>query len=117
MSPDEVANLAKWKLTGQTSCVGCKFLYLQEHGYSSWTVTETTVNCALDRNPKLPAHRPFDWAQSDDNWHKTQNSRCEKYAGGPTVTLDVDGEDPVSAYTDDPEVLEAIAQHSGRRKE
>ncbi len=44
------------------SCVGCKFLYVQDEGYSNYTVENSEVRCAHDRNKSLPADRwnPFD---------------------------------------------------------
>ena len=41
------------------SCVGCKYLYGQGHGYSNYTWEETTVRCALDRNQALSMSLPL----------------------------------------------------------
>lgn len=97
------------------SCVGCKWLYKHDSGYSNWTVMETNVLCAKDKNPNLPAEEGYDWIEDadKDNWAKTQNSRCELYASGTTVHLDVDGETGPGDCTDDAEVVEVIAAHAG----
>lgn len=95
----------------EKSCLGCKFLYLRDSGYSNYTVMDTEVDCALNRNPNLPADEPSDWWASmdkPDNWPKTSSSRCERYAEGPTVHLDVDGESKAKDFTDDTEVIELI---------
>ena len=97
------------------SCALCKFLYSQDNGYSNYTVEDTTVDCAKDRNPNLPEDRPWDWkfSESSDNWPATNNSRCELYAVGPQVDLDVDGEVHPADCTDDPETIAAVCAHSG----
>ena len=74
------------------SCIGCKFLYCQDIGYSNYTVTDTEVFCAKNLNPNLPADEPYDWNQNDDNWLRTSESRCDQYAAGPMIHLDVEGE-------------------------
>jgi hypothetical protein len=72
--------------------------------------------CAKDRNPNLPEEKPYDWKQdaTADNWAKTNQSRCELYAEGTFVALDVDGEDGPADTSNDPEQIEAICKHSGR---
>lgn len=119
MDADEIAKLAAWKLQGTMSCARCAYLYLHDRGYSNWTVTETDVLCALDRNPNLvdgPSEpHDWNWDPANDNWPKTNNSRCSKYEPiDCMIQLDVDGT-PLRA-NDGPNmrVLEAIAKHSGR---
>lgn len=93
------------------SCIGCKFIYLQDSGWSNWTVENTDVICAKNRNPNLPAEGPWDWEkEGKDNWPKTQNSRCELYDVGQTIHLDVDGEAKPEDFTDDEEVITAIKE-------
>ena len=41
MNEQQIARMAKWKLLGHNSCADCKFLYLQDSGFSNWTVEET----------------------------------------------------------------------------
>lgn len=102
-------------MANEKSCIGCKFLYTQDHGYSNYTVEETEVCCAKNRNPNLrDAMRPWDWNEKDDNWPSTKDARCDLYAPGPSINLDVDGEDSISSQTEDLEQIEAIAAHSGR---
>lgn len=98
------------------SCVGCKFLYSQGNGYSNWTWESDDVHCAKDRNPNLGAEKPYDWKQDAeaDNWPKTNESRCELYAPGEFVALDVDGEDGPADQSKDAEQIAAIVAHSGR---
>mgnify|MGYP000272924620 CR=1 FL=1 len=121
MNEAQIARMAAWKLTGQTSCARCKFLYLHDSGYSNWTVEETTVNCALDRNPYLkdPKELPYDWryGEGHDNWPVTRDSRCERYeATDGFVHLDVDGETYPDEFGLDAEAVAAIEAHSGRRR-
>lgn len=98
------------------SCVGCKFLYTHGSGYSNYTWLETDVLCAKDRNPNLPAEECSDWDMKNDNWPITNSSRCELYAPGEMVTLDIDGEDSPDDYTQDEEAIAAICEHSGRER-
>lgn len=100
------------------SCVGCKYLYTYGSGYSNYTWEETFVCCALDKNQNLEAEEPYDWKEDpeNDNWPKTNESRCDSYSSGEKVTLDVDGEDRISEYTNDQEAIDAIHNHSGRDK-
>ena len=103
--------------TVSASCVGCKFLYARDEGYSNWTVTDSTIHCAVGKNPNLPAEEPYDWnndATKGDNWKATQASRCERYAAGAFVRLDVDGEYGPADGTNDAEAIEAICKDSGR---
>ena len=93
----------------QLSCWGCKFLYAQEDGYSNYTVMETAIKCALKHNKNLPADEPYDWKpEPHDNWPATMTSRCERYAPGVFVRLDVDGEEPARSQTSDEEQIAAI---------
>lgn len=108
-------------MSESTSCIGCKFLYSRGEGYSNWTWMETYVHCAKDRNPNLTggdAEACCDWTKdvTNDNWPATNTSRCELYAPGSMVTLDVDGEDGPVDYTDDEEAIVAICEHSGRAR-
>lgn len=96
------------------SCLGCKFLYRQDRGYSNWTVEETEALCAHDANPNLPANEPWDWTTGGgDNWPKTNRSRCVRYSAGKQVGLDVDGEVHPRDCTDDPETIAAVCAHAG----
>ena len=93
----------------ERSCVGCKFLYSQDSGYSNWTVEETEILCAKKRNPNLPASEAWDWKKDEDNWPATKDSRCDLYAPGEMIQLDVDGENTVESQTTDREVIDAIS--------
>lgn len=99
------------------SCVGCKFLYTYGIGYSNYTWEENRVCCALNNNSNLPADECWDWKSDkpeNDNWDKTNSSRCIRYAPGKMVKLDVEGEDCAADCTSDPEAIEAIDKDSGR---
>lgn len=101
----------------EESCLGCVFLYKQDHGYSNYTVTETVVHCAQNRNQHLKAvlEEPYDWLtpNGEDRWWATQYSRCELYANvGANVHLDVDGENDVdSQLPDHPHFAMVIKLH------
>jgi hypothetical protein len=94
------------------SCVGCKFLYSKDTGYSNYTIEETTIYCAKNLNDRLPDDEPWDWRHEPDNWPKTMYGRCNLYAVGVMVRLDVENEDPVENQTDDSEVRAAINAHT-----
>lgn len=99
----------------EKSCVGCKYLYSEGMGYSNYTWEDTKVLCAKNRNTNLPAEEPYDWKKEPDNWPKTESARCELYAPGEMVELDVDGEDGPADHTQDEEAIAAICAHSGRK--
>lgn len=102
-------------MSNEHSCIGCKFLYARERGYSNYTVEDTEISCAKDRNPNLSASEPCDWNMKDDNWPNTNASRCELYAAGEWITLDVDGEYSVDRQSNDPEQIASIRAHSGQK--
>lgn len=81
------------------SCLGCKFLYTQEEGYSNYTVTDYTICCALEKNPELLARseKPCDWNQG-------------QFASQPTE----DNQDDLVDMCQDVEQLVVICEHSGR---
>jgi hypothetical protein len=78
------------------------------------------VRCAQDRNANLAdggKEAPMDWnndTPEEDNWPMTNASRCELYASGPYVTLDVEGEDGPADYTEDAAQIEGICLHCSR---
>lgn len=98
------------------SCVGCKFLFMCDEGYSNYTVESSSIHCALGKNPNLSAETPSDWKQEPDNWPMTNNSRCERYAPGEMIYLDVDGDDGPGDYTEDEEAIASICAYAGRRR-
>lgn len=116
-------------IDGNNSCVGCKFLYAQDTGYSNYTVIDIDIECALNRNENLPAVRPDDWggriwpevipaSPENDRWSATQDSRCERYAidqTGEVVHLDIDNENGPADFTSDSEVIAAICADTGRK--
>lgn len=100
--------------TESKSCVGCKYLYSIGLGYSNYTWLDNEVRCALGRNPNLGAEEPSDWNKSPDNWQCTKDSRCELYANGEYIALDVDGENGPADFSADEEQIAAICSSSGR---
>ncbi len=101
-------------MSNEKSCIGCKYMYGQDSGYSNYTVENTAIICALNKNKNLPKDEPHNWNQENDNWPATMDSRCDSYSAGGMVRLDVDGEDLVEDQTDDLEQLKAIKEDCGR---
>lgn len=118
MNDAQIARMVAWKLTGQMSCAKCKYLYFHDRGYSNYTVEETEVNCALDRNSNLlhAPHVPYDWmVGNEDNWPMTNASRCEMYEETTDpVHFDVDGDTKIADFNTDADAAAAISKHSGR---
>jgi hypothetical protein len=111
LSPE--GKVAWLKIQGRTSCLECAYLYFQDTGYSNYTVEDTEVRCALNRNPHLPADKPYDWYMppGTDNWARTQNSICEELVELGTshrAHFDVDGEEGIEQFGLPPEVESAI---------
>lgn len=98
--------------SGAKSCVGCKFLYAQDEGYSNYTVEDTDIHCAMGRNASLPASKPYDWEwniETADNWPATNASRCERYVLGKSMPhFDVDGDETALTQAHDLESLLAL---------
>lgn len=127
MDVDDLAKRTAHKLMGYTSCAGCEFLYFRDHGYSNYTVENTEVCCALDKNPFLVKHnpdRPYNWrwtadgdSSASDNWPYTNSSRCERYRYTPSsIELDVDGEVFPDEFEVSAEAIRAVEEHSGRKR-
>lgn len=113
---DRLAALTKWRLLGTTSCVGCKFLYARDTGYSNYTVEDTTVDCMFGLNPNLPSNMPYDWRSTtgSDNWPKTNQSRCERFSqlhgNDAMIHIDVEHENRPEDFTTDPETIAAYKE-------
>ena len=76
-------------------CRNCKFLFLQDYGYSNWTVEGITADCLHNANPKLPT----------DNWYGKApelNFSCPKFSAGEQIHRDCKHEEPIEG---DPEAL------------
>lgn len=96
----------------ETSCVGCKFLCRQDHGYSNYTVEEVEIFCAKNLNHNLPDMEPYNWiTQGVDMWPKTNESRCDSYSAGEGADFDVDGEVKDEAYIGDAELYAALKEY------
>lgn len=96
-----------------TSCKGCKFLYTKGEGYSNWTWLDTIARCALDKNPSIPK----DSFGNIEDLYKLQcikTGRCDRYAPGVLVELDVDGDDTPWHFTDDREAIVEILASEDR---
>lgn len=116
LTKQQIAKMAEYKLLGTTSCLGCKFYFHKDYGYSNWTVEETQAHCAIKRNPNLPAVVPYDQAIQNDNWPATKNSRCELFANGEPdevalISIDVDNENPPERQSRDHERIAAISNY------
>ena len=87
------------------SCIGCKFMFTRDVGYSNWTVEDTEAHCVLRLNPKLPDEIPdeirgyktdYKWVKpEDDRWHATKDSRCDRYefSESEPIHKDCDGDE------------------------
>jgi hypothetical protein len=107
------------------SCRGCMFLFARDDGYSNYTVMDTEVHCAADRNEKLPADAPDEVETGEsaqystarvqqkslhhqpafDGWHATKEARCAEYTpAAPDAKwhhIDCEGGD---IYTEQPAI-------------
>lgn len=115
------------KLLGNSSCRNCQYLYAEDYGYSNYTVTDTYIRCALDKNPYLvnkDVDMPWDFNTDEarginDRWPPTCNSACERFCARgqlPMAKFDVDGAVALADVTGgfSPLARKAIARHRGR---
>lgn len=115
------------KLLGNNSCRNCQYLYAEDYGYSNYTVTDTYIRCALNKNPHLrnmDVTMPYDFVPDEhrginDRWPPTCNSACDRFCPRGDLRMaqfDVDGETSIEDATAgfSPLAREAIQQHRGR---
>lgn len=79
MNEEELLRLATWKLTGQTTCAGCKYLYI--HSISD-SIFPSRLHCAWAKNPELIATMVYVSPTILPDFSRItalQNNRCEKY--------------------------------------
>lgn len=72
----------------ERTCDNCKFAYLEDHGWSNWTVEGTYVHCLLDLHPAAPFDR---WYGEDSRLRFAE--RCTAFTKGSPARLDVDREE------------------------
>lgn len=126
MLSDEKKQALVAKLLGNNSCRNCQYLYTEDYGYSNYTVTDTYIRCALDKNPHLAdkdVDMPWDFIDDarrgiNDRWPPTCNSACERFSARgelPMARFDVDGELKLADVTGGfpPLAREAIGRHRG----
>lgn len=81
------------------SCATCRFCLSQDHGYSNWTVTDTSFHCLLDLNPKLEGsetmYEPDIYEDMTPELAEALDvaKTCPRYTDGAPVHLDIDQED------------------------
>ena len=75
-------------------CTTCRNCYLEDYGYSNYTVEGTTVDCLLDLNPDLPQEDSgWDWdPASKDHRINRFAEGCARYEPGEPMNMDVDHE-------------------------
>ena len=124
MLSDERKKAIVAKLLGNNSCRECQYLYANDYGYSNYTVTDTYVHCALDRNPNLKGvevNMPYDFIDDarrgiNDRWPPTRDSACEHFCPRNDLSMaqfDVEGditiEDATAGFS--PLAVAAITKH------
>ena len=83
-------------------CTNCKYCYLQDAGYSNYTVEGTEFYCLKKQHPS----DGFDvWFGKDERLEHA--GECKSFSAGEVLMIDVDMIDgDISNYTDDPEIIE-----------
>ena len=88
-------------------CTDCKYCIKQDEGYSNYTVTGMYIDCLLHLNPDLPT----------DEWYREAKEldfaeKCERFAEGDPVFVDVDRDDGVlENYSEDEEIKELLRKY------
>lgn len=98
----------------EKNCGDCKWLVLQEYGYSNYTVEGTTGSCLLQKHPE----------EEFDNWYGKGEDlkyaeKCDSFTEGEAIFIDCDQEDHdyrsgkhlIESYSDDPEVIEVAKKN------
>jgi hypothetical protein len=76
-------------------CNNCKFFMTQDDGYSSYTVSNTTVYCLKDKNEYFPCEESYSWEREDSPDYKQLQvaETCQFYkedTNGQSLRFDVD---------------------------
>lgn len=81
-------------------CDECKYCYLQDTGYSNWTVEGCDIICLWDLNSAYPKDY---WYGKADGTERAE--ACEKFTKGDPTRVDVDhDEGGLENYSTDDEV-------------
>ena len=82
-------------------CSECKYKYMQDYGYSNYTVEGTTFYCLKKSHPD----DGFDRFYGEDA-RLDFASKCSEFEKGDGIDIDVDMEaGNINDYTDDPEII------------
>ena len=95
--------------TSKRRCNNCKFFMTEDHGYSNYTVEETTVHCLKKANQYFPAEESYSWEipGAPDYPQLAVAATCSHYKEGEGMVFDVDGEVTIDDYANDAELVEA----------
>ena len=67
------------------TCADCSKRYLQDFGYSNYTVEGTDIGCTLNKNPAYPTAEPH-YAEKGDEPHIFAET-CGFYVEGDTTEV------------------------------
>lgn len=84
------------------NCESCKYCYLQDVGYSNYTVEGTEFVCLERVHPEGDFDRFY-----GENPRLEHAKVCKTYEKGDGLVIDCDWEDGgIENYTSDPEIIE-----------
>ena len=84
------------------NCSECKYSYMQDEGYSNYTVEGTEFTCLKKKHPD----GEFDRFYGEDN-RLSYADKCDSFTPGEGLNIDVEREEGgIECYTDDSEIIE-----------
>ena len=90
---EKLLNLIKFSATFRTigkRCMTCKWLLMEDNGYSNYTVESTDWDCLKNKNPLLPAGDAYSNEVTENA--NLLGAACSYHTIGDPVHIDVDTE-------------------------
>lgn len=97
--------MGKYSSDNNQRCGNCKYLIVEDRGYSNYTVTDTYLMCLKNADDRFPCPDYY-IHESDDPYFWGQE--CKQFEFGKPIHLDVDLDSTLIDYCHGDEQLKAI---------
>lgn len=75
---DDPAGVASAPGDSPEHCEGCRWLFVQQRGYSNWTVTDEDL-CCVQKHAVAELPGDYAYAGIPDKWWRARTKRCPLY--------------------------------------